>query len=337
MSVSSIVSTTIQGSRAVSRLLLHYFYYICTRYAHLELDITTKMATNHDIQMTYDDIDEIDLHEECSRNPFRSFIIMQYIERYPESLAKEDKDRQLPLHIVLMNDSSAVDLALIMMEKYPAALQHRDIDLDLPVHLECENQSRSIIIAKCIDLYPEALAKSNKEGDLPLHSLLKNMTSTVQDALMMIKKLPDSVKHQNNYGYLPLHIECSRQGRLSSMLKLIELYPESLAMTDRSECFPLHVLLRNKSSTVDVALMIIEKYPAALKHQKICSHYLPIHVECDNQCRPYVISKCIELYPESLAIAGLGYLPLHLLLRKISITVDIALLMIVKYPTALKH
>jgi hypothetical protein len=64
---------------------------------------------------------------------------------------------------------------------------------------------------------------------------------------------------------------------------------------------------------------------------------LPIHYECANKCRPSVISKLFELYPESLAVADRrGNLPLHLVLTKF-LSTDIVILMIEQHPKALRH
>jgi hypothetical protein len=43
----------------------------------------------------------------------------------------------------------------------------------LPLHLECKYLGRSAIISICIELYPEALARVDDQGDMPLHLILK--------------------------------------------------------------------------------------------------------------------------------------------------------------------
>jgi hypothetical protein len=74
---------------------------------------------------------------------------------------------------------------------------------------------------------------------------------------------------------------------------------------------------------------MMEKHSAALQHRDNCRR-LPIDVECINQCRLSVISKCIELYPESLTEADYETkeLPLHRSLQYESASVQVALLMI---------
>jgi ankyrin repeat protein len=248
---------------------------------------------------------DLPLHIEC-RTHCRSSVISTCIELYPESLAQATMTGYLPLQTLLWNKSSSMDDALMMIEKYPAALRHHTSTRYknyLPLHIECKSQCRSTIISKCIELYPEALAKIDVYNRLPLHKLLQNTSSTADNALMVIEKYPAALQHRDSEGYLPLHIECKNQCRSSIISKCIELYPESLAQATMTGYLPLHSLLWNKSSSMDDALMMIEKYPAALQHHTSTRYqnYLPLHIECKSQCRSTIISKCIELYPEALA------------------------------------
>jgi ankyrin repeat protein len=238
---------------------------------------------------------EIDIHDICE-NQCRSSIILTYIEQCPQSLARTDKHGDLPLHILLFNESS-IDIALMVIEKYSAALQHRNYIGNLPLHIECKNRCRSAIISRCIELYPEALAIADGSGCLPLHLLILNKSSSVEDALMMIEKNQATLQHQTKQGYLPLHMECYGRCRSSIILRCIEMYPEGLKVAAETGYLPLHLLVRNDLSTIDDALTMIEKYPAALQHRDIHSN-LPLHIECKKQCRPSIIMRCIELYPE---------------------------------------
>jgi hypothetical protein len=216
-----------------------------------------------------------------------------------EELAKVDHRGCLPLHKLLEITSSMED-ALMMMEKYPAALQHQNKHGDLPLHIECLYQCRSAVIAKFIELYPEALAKSDLWDNLPLHLVLGNKLADIDIALVMIEKYPAALEHRNRHGELPLHVVCDRyQCRSSIISKCIEIYPEALSVPDAPGYLPLHLLLRNSMSSLDDALTMIEKYPAALQHRSIHDS-LPLHVESEYRCRSSIISKCIELYLDSL-------------------------------------
>jgi hypothetical protein len=241
-------------------------------------------------------IDDLSLNEECT-GLCRSAVISKCVEQNPEDLEKPDENGNLPLHSLLWNEASTTEDALMLIEKYPEALQHQNIDLRLPLLLECMKQCRSTIILKCIELFPESLAKSDMNGYLPLHSLLWNETSAASDALILMEKYSAALQHQIYNGRLPLHIECMKQCRSSILLKCIELYPEALAKSDKEGFLPLHWSLCYGSTSVDTAMMLIEKYPDAVKHRIT---YPPLHIECKYKCRATVIAKCIELYPEAL-------------------------------------
>jgi ankyrin repeat protein len=227
------------------------------------MDYAVSLSTEEQMNAS---IDEIDIHKEC-KNQCRSSIIRQYIKKYPESLRKADKHGNLPLHC-LLGKSSSIDDALMMIEKYPEAVKHSNNYGDLPLHLECIWQSRSTVISKCIQLYPESLSKASGNEYLPLNCLLGNKSSSVDDALTMIENYPEAVKHRNHIGSLPIHIECNTQGRTSVIAKLFELYPESIVETNKRGNMPLHELLsnENQSSSIEDALMMIDKYPDAVRH-----------------------------------------------------------------------
>jgi hypothetical protein len=116
---------------------------------------------------------------------------------------------------------------------------------------------------------------------------------------MMIEKYPAALQHRINSGYLSVHLECMRLGRSSVISQCIKLSPESIAQTDLEGYLPLHWYIQNTSSSIEYALMMIEKYPAALRHRNAHGEP-PLSIECEEQCRSSIISKCIELYPEEL-------------------------------------
>jgi hypothetical protein len=212
-------------------------------------------ANDHDmVESHVISIDELNLHEECSEK-CRSSVILRYIEQYPESLAKVDDSGCLPLHRLLENMSSSIDVALLMMEKYPAASEHQDIDDNLPIHIECKYQCRSIIIAKCIELHPECLQMAEDGGCLPLYLACDNKLSSIDDVLMMIEKYPAALQRETIYGILPFHIECMNQCRSIIIAKCIELYPACL--DDRAINMLMTIIDKSNFSSYSSVLSIM--------------------------------------------------------------------------------
>jgi hypothetical protein len=276
------------------------------------------------------------IHIVCGNRPCSS-IISKCIEFYCETLAVAGQMGKLPLHCLLGSESSATEDALMIMETYPAAMEHQNSYGDLPIHLECKYQCRSPIISKCMKRFPKALAVPGQTGQLPLHYLLNNVSSSEADALDMIEKYPAALMHENNYGFNPLSIESMNQARSSVIRKCIELYPEALFKADRKGFLALHRLLGNKSSDIKDALLMIEKHPAALGHLSSVG-LLPLHMECIYQSRSSILMKCMELNPEALEVADCeGHLPLHCLLSNQASSTEDALMMIEKYPEALRR
>jgi hypothetical protein len=142
---------------------------------------------------------ELPLHLEC-RYHCRSSIILKCIDVYPEALAQTDCDGYLPLHWLLGNRVSSVEDALTMINKYPAALQHRSTFGHLPLHLECMIQGRSSVIAKCVEIYAEAMTISTNAGDFPWTIILRkvsynNIYKMQKSLSVMLRSHPASFYH----------------------------------------------------------------------------------------------------------------------------------------------
>jgi hypothetical protein len=190
----------------------------------------------------------------------------------------------------------------------------------LPIHIECKYQCRLPILSKCIELYPESISVgAGRCKKVPLHvAMTSNSSSSVDSVLYLLGKYPDALQIKDINGNLPIHIECRYHCKLPVISKCIEVYPESLTIADNFGCLPLHRVLANPASSTAVALFMIEKDPETLRHGTLRDQ-LPIHVECQKQCRSSVISRCIQLYPESLSKCSTsGSLPLTRALCKVT-------------------
>jgi hypothetical protein len=300
------------------------------------------------------------IHIEC-KNQCRSAVIRKCIELYPESLGIAGEDESLPLHLLLCNPLSTEEVAMMMIHFYLIALLWKNDSNLLPIHIECMNQCRYSMIIRFIELCPALLYIANDgktwqcrqqrlgwlaDCYLPIHLMLKNLKESTNVVLQFIQNHPHYLRCKSTQlGYLPLHVECMYRCRPAIISRCIELHPEALAQESENGCFPIHLLLDNLESSVDLALQMINAYPAAVKVQsktspllysddmRICRRIvyenndeLPIHIECKNQCRPAIISKLIELYPASLVVKNRnGALPVHLLLQNPRSSLTLAL------------
>jgi hypothetical protein len=231
----------------------------------------------------------------------------------------------------------------MMIERYPEALKHAaEYKSSLPLHMECKTQCRSDIITRCIELYPQSISIAETEGYLPLHYVISHPSSSEATTLMLIEKYPQAIEHvvddyYNNDGGLAIHIECKTQCRPSIIAKCIELFPEGLALVNEHDFLPLHNVFWNSSSSEVAAVMVMEKYPAALLFRDDEGN-LPIHMECKNRFSPAVISRCAELCPESLSWFDYypsGDIPWSIALRRMEeheVSYDRQLLSMIVFP-----
>jgi hypothetical protein len=165
-------------------------------------------------------------------------------------------------------------------------------------------------------------AESDEANILPLDLVFKYGSLSIENLLMIIEAYPAALQHENIHGYLPVHVESLHECRASIIAKCIELYPESLHMPSCPGDFLLHCCQSNESSSVEVALMLMEKYPAELQHTNKYDD-LPIHLECKKQCRVAVIRRCFEIYPHSVMEIEDGYIhPMELILWRIGTTAN---------------
>jgi hypothetical protein len=217
----------------------------------------------------------------------------------------------------------------------PELLAIRDESGNLPIHVECFKRCRAELISTAIELYPECLAEANAKGYLPLHLLLRCFSAPIEIVHKMIDKFSAALAHQDKYGYLPIHYAIL-YNQSEVLYKCMELYPASLSIANNNGELPLFVLLSKQSSDMDVALLMIEKYPDAVMVKT--SGCAPVHTECQTNCRIELLSKCFKLRPESLYLPNRRrMLPLHLCLENVHSSVEVAMLMLDAYPEALRH
>jgi ankyrin repeat protein len=230
---------------------------------------------------------------------------------------------------ILLDRSSSIEGILQLVKGNPLVLRKQDKYGNLPIHIECSKQCRPQIIRSFIDIFPESLMVPNMYGYRPLHEILSAKCSSLDIALMMIRRIKRTVEQEALNGDLPLHIECATNARYEVIAACIQLYPLGLSQPNLMENRPLDILLQNKLCSSESAFLI-------LRH-KNSDGDLPIHTECSMLCRYKVMLKAIELYPESLVVCNkVGRFPLLLLLRNRKASVSTVRMVIDKYVDSLK-
>ena len=76
---------------------------------------------------------------------------------------------------------------------------------------------------------------------LVLHFALQNHGSfSLTKLKTIVKRSPLAVKERDSAGHLPIHYACSRGAPLEMVQFLVELYPESLSISNDFKALPVH-------------------------------------------------------------------------------------------------
>jgi ankyrin repeat protein len=278
------------------------------------------------------------------------------LKRCPEAVRHANRDGNLPLHFFAAGKQSP-EFCRILIEAYPGSERITTVNHGtLPFHLAC--QFNTVATAKYLhQLYPESIDVAANDGYHPIHYAifgLKNrsnlkegievvrfllgcnpaaLSSTGQTPLhiaclsehttlnvvqLLIDAFPDSVRHEDNGGSMPLHCLCANNNldeevRMDILKLLVERCPESVRHTNRCDRLPIHIAAAHQSP--EFCRVLIEAYPGSERISN--GHGLPFHVACF--CNTVATAKYLyQLYPESINVADNdGWHPIYYAIKGI--------------------
>jgi ankyrin repeat protein len=246
-------------------------------------------------------------------------ILKLLIEMCPEALRHTTREGgNLPLHLAAMKQSP--EFCRLLIEAYPGSERLiNGSNGALPLDIACQYNIVATV-EYLYQLYPESINVKDSCGWLPIHSVIMGLLenrSNPENGIEVIRFLLDPNPNAvSSTGETPLHIACSIKFlTLGVFHVLIDAFPDSLRHEDNKGHIPLHNLIRNKHEDEEVGLKILklflEKYPESVRHRTRNSGNLPIHAAAMNQS-PEFCRVLIEAYPGSEWMAGnLSMLPFH--------------------------
>uniref|UniRef100_A0A7S3L2C1 Uncharacterized protein n=1 Tax=Amphora coffeiformis TaxID=265554 RepID=A0A7S3L2C1_9STRA len=260
-------------------------------------------------------------------------------ETWPACLREHNSEGLLPIHF-LCKAGSTVSLEW-MATQDPGLLEISDCEGNLPLHWLCKNPKATVEAVKMIvDVYPEAVAQTNKAGmtpaDLaedvnmeiasflsmrrkkrragpnPLHQACSDPRVTLETVMNILTESPDEVCVPDEERNLPIHVACRTGASLEVIRYLAEDWPESLRWTNKGGSIPLHTACSNQPSAA-VIHYLITSWPKATS---VANNYgwLSLHCACAYGASPEVISLLVRSNDKSsrMATYGQGDYPLHL-------------------------
>ena len=260
------------------------------------------------------------LHKLCENNNLDEAIGLEILklllERYPESVRHATRIGNLPIHPAAALQSP--EFCRILIEAHPGSERMTNDNGHLPFHAAC--QCNTVATAKYLHhLYPESINVAAKGGRYPIHFAIVGLKdrSIPKEGIEVLRLLldcnPDAI---NSTGQTPLHIACGiKIVTLNIVQLLIDAAPDSVRHEDINGCMPLHALCHNKNLDEDVGLeilkLLIDRCPESVRHV-IRGGNLPLHPAAAKQS-PEFCRMLVEAYPGSERIANDndGTLPFH--------------------------
>ena len=195
-------------------------------------------------------------------------IIRSYIFTSPNNHLRDVGDYGF-FHWACSNERVTYGIIRCLLKYYPVAAS--DVAGDsgrLPLHFACGNKNGSIGIIRLLIDAPESVRHTDNSGDLPLHRLCHNNyldeTAALQILDLLLEKHPDSIRHTNNNGHLPIHIAAMRTKSSEFCRVLIDAYPGSERIGDGKGVLPFQLACIH--NTVEIVEYLFKVYPDAVTH-----------------------------------------------------------------------
>ena len=181
--------------------------------------------------------------------------------------------------------------------------------------LACHNERLTEEILRCLlEYFPDA-ASYTQGGLTPLHLIIgfnKNVTRGMVQ--LLIDAFPESLRREDNNGYMPLHQLCINKNledatAVDILGLLLERCPEAVRRAN-DDGLPIHAACGVGLRSPEFCRMLIEAYP---RSERIANSIgmLPFHVAC-GQGAVVTAKNLYKLYPESINVTDRGGIyPIH--------------------------
>jgi ankyrin repeat protein len=215
------------------------------------------------------------------RLPFEGirFLIEQCPEalRPPPASSGASSESKGPLAMALERRYPLVAIRYLVEKGGPAGadlmLLHRGPGGALPMHVAVRgyhDEQLQIEVARyLVQQCPQSLRHQDAAGRLPLHAALY-YGAPVELAWLLVEEYPASLQIKDAQGRLPVHVAAAAGSPLGLLRGLMDLCPASLHVEDATGGLPLHLAViaarRRSRQTAEAAVgLLVERYPLALR------------------------------------------------------------------------
>jgi len=148
------------------------------------------------------------------QNRVSSEVLEALIDSNPSLLLDTDDNGRTPLHaLFLLSSEESPSLSIVkMLLGTPGenATKLKDKDFKVPLHIAAENGVNNPVLELLVEAYPDGCYRQTKDGDIPVHLLVRSGKATTASVEMLLRPIMDSeticsVKGSQGVE-LPLHI-----------------------------------------------------------------------------------------------------------------------------------
>ena len=217
-------------------------------------------------------------------------MTIKLIDVWPGSVKKQNLDGSLPIQIACACKAPAL-VTERLLDAWRDCVKERDHNGRLPVHIACEYKAPAAATLKLIEVWPQSIAEMD-EG-------WQGKQETVEGQGMQGQRRGSTYKevHKNReQRKLPIQIACLNQAPEETIIKLVELWPESVKKVDIDGSLPIH-LATYQQAPAAASLKLIEVWQESVK-ERTKKGKLPIHFACEYGAPSEVTIKLIEVWPE---------------------------------------
>ena len=220
-----------------------------------------------------------------------------------------------------------------IIERHGQSFNNNDPNINYAFfHDACRNtQSTKGIIRYLLEQFPRAVRHADEVGRLPIHNIFRHIDGfgfgpvlheypktkhvTPSVVKVFIDSFPDSLRVEDNNGYLPLHHFCINKNldeevALKILKLLVKSCPDSVRHTTRRGNLPIFLAVGHLKSP-KFCRILIDAYPGSERMAHNGDGAIPFHMAClyNNVAAAKFFHK---VYPDSINVASTnGFYPIH--------------------------
>jgi len=197
----------------------------------------------------------------------------------------------LPLHVACRHHSSMTIITSLLAENFASA-KRTDENGDLPLHLLLRNGEavEQVTVKTLLTCFAQAVSRTDKNGDLPLSIAIKHECKPAVVNYLLVQ-YPEAAKLLDGSGHSNLHLAFQHGADDRTMLGLLNHAPELATMVDKeSGLLPIQVATEHEHSHFIVHHLLKQDLPIDIKEK------VTAKVENHHYSWNHVVSNTDDMY-----------------------------------------